>query len=146
MSRKKKTNRKKPAPVTDTVTEPALKTTPAAVMDAMDFAQRLGTVTGHIKGFRDGIAAPRNVGEQRAKDQGPFVARILQEVFLETKSALRKHGPQHSPHEGIAVLQEEVDELWDEIKANRGRQASARAEAIQVAAMAVRYVLDNDPR
>jgi hypothetical protein len=94
----------------------------------------------------DVTAAARTPGEQRARDQRGAMGRILQEVFLELQSAVAKHGPQHSPHEGIAVLQEEVDELWDEIKADRGRLGPARKEAVQVAAMAVRYVLDNNPR
>jgi NTP pyrophosphatase (non-canonical NTP hydrolase) len=49
-----------------------------------------------------------------------------------------------SAHEGYAVLLEEVDELWDEVKMN-SRQRSIkkmREEAIQVAAMAMRFVHD----
>lgn len=45
-----------------------------------------------------------------------------------------------SPHEGYAVLREELDELWDEVKANNIERA--RAEAIQVAAMALRFWAD----
>lgn len=42
--------------------------------------------------------------------------------------------------EGAMVLAEEVDDLWDEIRANHcGR---ARAEAAQVGAMAVRFIAD----
>ena len=45
-----------------------------------------------------------------------------------------------SLEEGAMVLGEEVDELWDEIRANHvGR---ARAEAAQVGAMALRFVAD----
>lgn len=42
-----------------------------------------------------------------------------------------------SLHEGYAILKEEVDELWDEIKANRTGK-SVRGEALQVAAVALR--------
>ncbi|MCZ0730597.1 hypothetical protein [Mycolicibacterium iranicum] len=45
-----------------------------------------------------------------------------------------------SVEEAAMVLAEEVDELWDEVRANRiGR---ARAEAVQVGAMALRFVAD----
>ena len=51
-----------------------------------------------------------------------------------------------SAHEGYAVLLEEVDELWDEVKKNPSKYAhrdkDMRKEAIQIAAMAIRFVLD----
>ena len=68
------------------------------------------------------------------------------EVCDEVQRAVHKHASMHSPHEGYAVIKEELDELWDEIKADRGRQGSARKETVQVAAMAVRYLLDVDPK
>lgn len=50
----------------------------------------------------------------------------------------------NSAHEGYAVLLEEVDELWDEVKKSpRKREPKAmREEAIQVAAMAMRFLVD----
>lgn len=48
---------------------------------------------------------------------------------------------QASAHESYAVLLEEVDELWDAIKAND--LPHARKEAIQVAAMAIRFIIEN---
>lgn len=45
-----------------------------------------------------------------------------------------------SLEEGAWVLGEEVDELWDEVRHNR--IGCARAEAVQVAAMAVRFIAD----
>jgi hypothetical protein len=71
---------------------------------------------------------------------------ILDDVGREVRRAEAKHGPMTSPHEGYAVILEEMDELWDEIKADRGLAASARGEATQVAAMAIRYMLDLEPR
>lgn len=70
------------------------------------------------------------------------VSAVLREVHTEAHRAMEKHAPMHSAHEGISVLREELDELWDEVKADRGYQDSARKEAIQIAAMAVRYVLN----
>lgn len=67
---------------------------------------------------------------------------ILRAVGDEVLRALDKFPPFNSPHEGYAVIKEELEELWDEVKANRGRTREARDEAVQIAAMAVRYVLD----
>ena len=72
------------------------------------------------------------------------IADILVAVHHEVARAKEKHpGDFHNQHEGYAVLLEEVDELWDEIKKNGGgRDAAARKEAIQIAAMCVRYILE----
>ena len=67
---------------------------------------------------------------------------LLAEVEVELYKAVRKFDPFNSPHEGYAVILEELEELWEHAKANTGRSPEARAEAIQVAAMALRYVLD----
>lgn len=50
----------------------------------------------------------------------------------------------NSAHEGFAVLKEEVDELWEHVKTNQKRRdlAAMRKEAIQVAAMALRFARD----
>lgn len=52
------------------------------------------------------------------------------------------HCPFASAHEGYAVLQEEVEELWEEVKKREPDKVRMRAEAIQVAAMALRFVMD----
>lgn len=46
-----------------------------------------------------------------------------------------------SSHEGYAVLLEEVDDLWAYVKTKRGRSTDAYIEAVQIAAMALRYLL-----
>ncbi len=50
----------------------------------------------------------------------------------------------NSNHEGYAVLKEEVDELWDEIKKSKDIRANKeiRNELIQVGAMVVRFLDD----
>lgn len=67
---------------------------------------------------------------------------VAVEAGRELERAVEKFGPMASPHEGWAVIREEMDELWDHVKANTGRSPEARQEAIQVAAMALRYVWD----
>lgn len=57
--------------------------------------------------------------------------------------ASNKFGPFMSAHEGFAVLLEEVDELWDDVKKNN--PTGAATEAIQVAAMATRFFVDLRP-
>lgn len=72
----------------------------------------------------------------------PHDSPIWEELSDELDRAIKKFAPMHGPHEGYAVILEELDELWDEVKANRGAAKGGRDEAIQVAAMAIRYVLD----
>lgn len=54
--------------------------------------------------------------------------------------ATHKFGPFANGYEGWAIICEEVDELWDAVKAND--IAQARREAVQVAAMGVRFLID----
>lgn len=56
--------------------------------------------------------------------------------------AIQKHAPMHSPHEGHSVIREELDELWEHVKADTGRSDEAIKEALQIAAMGVRYAVD----
>ena len=67
---------------------------------------------------------------------------ILADVRAEVLKAAIKHKPMNSAHEGYAVLFEEVDELWDHVKADTGYSDEAFTEATQIAAMGVRYQLD----
>lgn len=76
----------------------------------------------------------------------------LDETILELGFA-RKHFPAfNSPHEGYAILLEEVEELWTIVKANKGgtrvdeeHRRQMRREAVQVAAMALRFIEDVVP-
>ncbi len=78
--------------------------------------------------------------------------KALQAVDQEIARAKAKHpGNFHNAHEAYAVLLEEVDELWDEVKKNpKNMNLLVRqewmqkkyTEAIQVAAMAVRFAAE----
>ena len=50
----------------------------------------------------------------------------------------------HNQHEAYAVLLEEIDELWDEIKKNHKKYdlAAQRTEATQAAAMLARLMVE----
>ncbi len=68
------------------------------------------------------------------------VDKVLEEAKTELLRAEAKFARFNSRHEAYAVLQEEVDEMWDEVKNND--HPKARKEAVQVAAMALRYLRD----
>jgi hypothetical protein len=80
----------------------------------------------------------------------------VRDIVNEFKRASRKYPDFNSFHEGYAVLEEELDELWDEVKKKTSEPPTdqaydptayqdpvkLRAEAIQTAAMALRFVVD----
>lgn len=70
------------------------------------------------------------------------ITAILNDVEDELFNALSKFEEFNSPHEGKAVIEEELDELWKHVKENTGRSTDAREEALQIAAMACRYIYD----
>lgn len=67
---------------------------------------------------------------------------ILSELMPELERAMAKWPKHNSFHESFAILKEEVDELWSEIKKKDQNEAFIRREAIQVAAMAIRLIND----
>lgn len=62
-------------------------------------------------------------------------------VADELRAARVKYRAMHSGHEGLAVILEEVDELKREVFTNGGSERMMR-EAVQVAAMAMRFIED----
>lgn len=64
------------------------------------------------------------------------------QVANELGRAISKFPSFNSGHEGWAVIKEELDELWDCVRENQPYGKEAREEAIQVAAMALRYIHD----
>ena len=66
-------------------------------------------------------------------------------VREELARAQAKHRAFASGHEAYAVIREELDELWDAIKTQKSYDrygGSAGAEAVQVAAMALRFLVE----
>lgn len=70
---------------------------------------------------------------------------ILNKIHSEYERANSIHPLFNSLHEGYAVLREEVDELWDEIKKKPSRVNPNRIneEAIQVSAMAMKIIISH---
>jgi hypothetical protein len=72
---------------------------------------------------------------------------VIGEVEDEITRAVKIYKPLNSPHEAAAVIKEEYDEFWDEVKTynlKRGRDTRPRMreELIQLAAMAIRAITD----
>ena len=66
---------------------------------------------------------------------------ICAEIVEELRCTTLSHDYFNSAHEGYAVIKEEFDELWEKIK-NNYPVRERREAAIQVAAMALRFILD----
>jgi len=67
---------------------------------------------------------------------------VASEVVQEIRRARQQHDPMRGAHEGYALLLEEVDELWAEVKDRRRDLRAMRAEAIQIAAMAIAFAVE----
>lgn len=68
--------------------------------------------------------------------------RILAVIDRELDKATSRFNRFNSPHEGWAVIREELDELWEHVRANTGRDREAMVECVQIATMALRYIYD----
>ena len=66
--------------------------------------------------------------------------KYLQDVSNELEAAEASFPPFNSYHEGYAIIQEELDELWDEVKSKKRTHINLYIEATQVAAMGVRFM------
>lgn len=70
-----------------------------------------------------------------------YRALAFANIAEEYRKANSEFGPFHSAHEGYAILLEEVDELWDEIKIHDKDLDKIYNEAKQVAAMALQMMI-----
>ena len=70
------------------------------------------------------------------------MTQVVTDVLDELERATAKFGAFASTHEGYAVILEELDELWLEVRSKTGTKESQYAEAMQVAAMALRFMRD----
>lgn len=83
------------------------------------------------------LAGRINIGPGALQD-------VILDATVELTAATASWPAFNSAHEAFSVLAEEVDELWDHVKVNQKRRdlAAMRKEALQVAAMALRFALD----
>jgi hypothetical protein len=72
------------------------------------------------------------------------IEQTLADVQAELTSAMAAHGPMRSRHEAYAVILEEVDEFWEEVKLKESSlsKLSMKEALTQIAAMACRTIVD----
>jgi len=72
------------------------------------------------------------------------ITELFNAVYQEFMRARQRHIQFKSPLHGYAVILKELEELWTEIKKGEGLCSSEamRKKAVQVAAMAVRFIYD----
>jgi len=68
------------------------------------------------------------------------IDQMINDILKEVKRVSGKVGPYHSVHEGYAVMLEEFDELWDEVKLKDKNYIRMYNEATQVACTAIRFM------
>ena len=67
---------------------------------------------------------------------------VIDQVRAEIHVARGKHSDMKSRHEAYAVILEELDEVWAEVKRKDCEPAALRDELVQTAAMCIRAVTD----
>lgn len=70
------------------------------------------------------------------------IDNVAKKVKVELDKAISKHKGMNSAHEAYAVLLEEMDEFWDEVKQQKLDKAKALKELLQISAMAQRAIID----
>lgn len=78
------------------------------------------------------------------------VDNFFEEVVIELAKAINHNGPMHSGHEAYAVIKEELDEFWDDVKIRLPNKIedqiilrrNMKKELIQVATMCCQAIID----
>ena len=83
------------------------------------------------------------MNERKQRIKNTELTIIANQMLREVVWACIHHKTFNSLHEGKAVIEEEFDELWAEIKKYpKESKAKLRKEAIQLGAMAMRFIYD----
>lgn len=118
------------------VSDPVVKITPPDISDLIDKKYLVSHTPYHteqVTGRLDRTAYLEGCAH--------VPVSIFKEIGKEVSTAKGKYPANfNSLHEAYAVLKEEVDELWDEIKTRTPDKARIREEAKQVAAVAIRIM------
>lgn len=88
---------------------------------------------------------PSNTGHHEPPEaEGARLDGVLEEIGEEVQRAESLHAPLNSHHEAYAVILEELDEYWEQVRLKREDRdpAAMRKELIQTGAMCVRAILN----
>lgn len=69
------------------------------------------------------------------------IQEIIKDVMDEISFAEKKYSPYRSSYEGYAIIKEEVDELWEEVKRKDKNYARQYTEAKHIACTAIRFMI-----
>jgi hypothetical protein len=135
MAAKKKTKTKK----SKTIEEAVEALTPRVSIE---------TRRGLVNWKKRALEAEKHIEEHLEPAIAFYDSKATHDALMELVSAQAAFPPMHSMHEGYAILKEEVDELWEAVRVNPGphpvskenHRAFVRMEAVQVAAMALRFI------
>ncbi|WP_295452035.1 hypothetical protein [uncultured Thiodictyon sp.] len=108
----------------------------AALVLAQRAAETLGTAGLSVREVNAYWTVEMPAG---AADRLRRVRDVLVDLSAEVDRATRLHGAYRGPHEGYAVILEELDELWDEVKAKQPSASKLYREALQVGCTAVKF-------
>ena len=81
----------------------------------------------------------RNIGGKMIKQSEVDI--IQKKIIAEYNRSVRIHGGFNSLHEGYAVILEELDEYWEELKKKGAQKDKLEDEMVQIAAMALKTLL-----
>ena len=70
------------------------------------------------------------------------MTNIITEINEELNRSYENYGKFNSTHEGYAVILEELDELWDEIRMKEPDKEKMKHEAMQTCAMLLKFIND----
>lgn len=89
----------------------------------------------------------RTVTDETKRHETIQDAMAANDAVEELARARAKFDPFNSAHEGYAVLLEEVEELWEIVRMKKQHRTKSqmREEALQVAAMGLRFAADVCP-
>ena len=74
------------------------------------------------------------------------IGKTIKYIIAEYNLAILKETPLNSAHEGWALLQQEMDELWNEVKKGESERSKdvMLKEAAQIGALAMRFIVDQN--
>lgn len=124
--------------IQDGVEQGTSKTRKEAIHDLINAAKFMNGMTITEKDIHFEPQIPHFTS--KSSESSPLAA-VMRAVDTEYRRAVELHGPFSSTHEGYAIIKEELDELWDGVKRN-DPPVRLREEAIQIAAMAIRFCID----